>query len=141
MTSIPPMAFSRAIGCGDLRIRPVSLHADGGDENVYGGAAAARNGENVRITAPEGDVTTAMRAGKNGMGRLRSGAKSPSAGQAASAARTLLEGADAHGFDCIDDELIFAARLVNAEPGPADYAHALLRLEPAAGWWRRACGR
>ena len=77
-----------------------------------------------RSAAPVGDVTTPIRRGKRGSGRLRAGANSPSAASLALEALELaLERAQARLFEVFDDELVLAAGLVHADAA----AHQQLR--------------
>ena len=83
-----------------------------------------------RIAAPVGEVMTPIRRGRRGSGRLRSRANSPSA---ASLRLQLLELAVQRAYagvlHVIDDELVVAARLVQADPAPHQHVHAVPRGE------------
>ena len=82
------------------------------------------------MAAPVGDVTMPMRCGMAGRGSLRSSSNSPSWKQPL---LQLLEGdlqrADALWIDRFGDQLVVAARLVDAQAPARDHLHARLRRE------------
>ena len=87
-----------------------------------------------RHTAPTGEVTTPMRRGQRGSGRLRASSKRPSAASLArSASYCACRSPAPAGGDRLDVELVDALRLVGAHLAVEDHVHAVLRAHRGAG--------
>ena len=70
-----------------------------------------------RIAAPVGEVMTPMRFGRAGKDRLRSGSEQAFGGQPGAQFLELpLQRTEARILHVIDDELVFAARLIESNP-------------------------
>ena len=83
-----------------------------------------------RTAAPVGEVITPIRLGRVGRGRLRSAANNPSAASlGAQFLELTLQGAEAGVLHVIDDELEFAARLVQPDAGPHQHLLTVARGE------------
>ena len=82
------------------------------------------------MAAPVGEVTTPMRRGTAGSGALAFGGKQSFGGELR---LELLEFAFERAFagflEMLDDELVFAARLVESDARPDQHRHAVLRAE------------
>jgi hypothetical protein len=79
-----------------------------------------------RTAAPVGEVMTPMRFGSAGNGRLRSAANKALGGEPLRELLELaLQGAEAGILHVIDDELVFAARLVQPDARPHQHLLAV----------------
>ena len=102
---------------------------------MVGERTSSANGQRRRITlpmsrqtAPTGEVTTPIRHGHRGIGRLRALVEEPFGGQArAERLVALVQVAGAGRGDRLDVELVDALRLVGPQPAVADHLHPVLR--------------
>ena len=100
-----------------------------------------------RIAAPVGEVITPMRRGTSGSARLRSSGEQALGRQPRlEFVERTLQGAEPGILEMLDQQLIIAARLVQAHAAEGDHRLALARRKArtgccGCGTWRSAAAR
>ena len=131
MTTSTPRTLPMArIAARDVHRRAVALHARGANDDVRVGIAAAKDLDDVANAAPSSDVTTPILRGSAGSGRLRRAIEQPFRAQPLlQLIERQLQRAEPLRLEVLADDLVFALRVVDADPAARHDVQPVLRLE------------